>query len=188
MDTVEEQQEQPPVRISKLTGKPVQSRHYVHGVGAPTKYKPEYAHSLLEYFQSAPTTKLLQKTYIGKKGVQVTEDVEVANCIPFFERFAHSIGVTTKCMWEWKDKYPEFSKAYAQAQEIQKTFLIENGLLNRYNAQFAIFTAKNITDMRDKIDVDITQDIKIEVIGYDPDVLPPGRSGKQLPKAQIVDV
>lgn len=49
-----------------------------------------------------------------------------------------------------------FCNAYKEAKELQKEFLINLGLAGAAPAPFAIFTAKNVTDMRDKVETDIT--------------------------------
>lgn len=122
--------------------------------GRPTKYKPEYCEEIVGYFSAKPFDEV--ETPYGPK--------KVANPMPTFHKFAQFIGVNEDTVVEWvkaedKDgnlKYPEFSAAYKRAKELQKWFLIENGLNGVYNATFAIFTAKNITDMRDKTEIDHT--------------------------------
>ena len=57
-------------------------------------------------------------------------------------------GVKTETMDRLKD-LNDFCKAYKEAKELQKEFLISIGLSGAANAPFAIFTAKNVTDMRD---------------------------------------
>ncbi len=49
-----------------------------------------------------------------------------------------------------------FSVAYQEAKQAQKDFLINNGLSGASNAAFSIFTAKNVTDMRDKIETEVS--------------------------------
>jgi hypothetical protein len=52
--------------------------------------------------------------------------------------------------------YRDFSVAYRRAKELQKKQLINCALKGLYNAQFAQFTAINITDMRSKSDIELT--------------------------------
>jgi hypothetical protein len=47
-------------------------------------------------------------------------------------------------------KYPGFSAAYNQAKDLEKEFLVDSGLAGLYPPASFIFTAKNITDMRDR--------------------------------------
>ena len=102
--------------------------------GRPTKYKPEFPALLLDYFH--------ETIYERKK-------------LPFLSLFARQYaGVCEDTAIEWTKVHPEFSEAYKKAKDMQKEFLIEQGLEGNYNTAFAIFTAKNITDMRDKQEVE----------------------------------
>jgi hypothetical protein len=121
--------------------------------GRPTKYKKEYCDEIITFFDRELYHKELIEVKV-KGGGTKEEFREVPNDIAFFSEFARKIGVTTSSLDRWVHKYPEFRDAYKKAQQIQKEFLIKNGLAGRYNPTFAIFTAKNITDMRDKQEVD----------------------------------
>lgn len=59
--------------------------------------------------------------------------------IPTFERFATSNGFSKFAMYDWCEKYPEFAMAYAEAQELQKAFIMEGAAANAIPAQFAMF-------------------------------------------------
>ena len=121
--------------------------------GRPTKYKPEYCQKLLEFFDKPRFKRILVKKGVKSKGTK-DEYQLVANELPTFERFAHEIGVHYDTLREWVKVHPEFSEAWKRAKAIQKDFLIQNGLLGLYNSTFAIFTAKNITDMKDKVEME----------------------------------
>ena len=122
------------------------------GAGRPTKYKEEYCEEIVKYFSVEPYREVIVTTE-GKNFSK--EDVKlVPNQLPFLSAFARHIGVTHDTLIEWTNVHPEFSEAYKKAKELQKEFLIENGLQGLYNPAFAIFTAKNITDMRDKQEIE----------------------------------
>lgn len=122
--------------------------------GRPSKWSPEFNAAIVEFFSEEPSRER-QITVRHKNGNEETRYETVANPLPTFERFAHTIGVNGDTLVEWakpganEKKYPGFSAAYKTAKEKQKDFLVENGLMSLYNPAFAIFTAKNITDMRD---------------------------------------
>lgn len=109
----------------------------------------------------------------------------IPNKLPTLYKFAKSIGISYWTVNHWADKgsdpeldkaieqqivagttdsedfklsvaIKEFSHAYKEAKELQKEFLINIGLAGAAPAPFAIFTAKNVTDMRDKTETDIT--------------------------------
>lgn len=123
--------------------------------GAPTKYKPEYCQQIIEWFSVNPSEEEEVPHY--KDGQLVWTDKRiVSNPLPKFHEFATSIGVTHKTLHNWCNENEEFLQAYTHAKELQKYFLIENGLNGVYNASAFIFTATNITDMRSKSEKDIT--------------------------------
>jgi hypothetical protein len=109
----------------------------------------------------------------------------IPNKMPTLYQFARSIKVSYWSVWNWAEKggkakelekekkkeyteeelrkkeelrkgLEEFSKSYKEAKELQKEFLISIGLSGAAPSPFAIFTAKNVTDMRDKTEADIT--------------------------------
>lgn len=131
--------------------------------GRPSKYKSEYCAAIEEFFGIEPWEEV-EVSHTNKKGDEWTSYERRPNPMPKFHDFAKSIGVNEDTVVEWankKDKtgnlvYPDFSAAYKRAKELQKWFLIENGLNGLYNATFAIFTAKNISDMRDLTNIDHT--------------------------------
>ena len=103
--------------------------------GRPTKYEDTLPLKLLKHFES---------------------EIK-AGRLPFFSRFARTIAnVCEDTAIEWTKKHPEFSEAYKKAKDVQKEFLIESALTGKFDRTFSIFTAKNITDMRDKHETDIT--------------------------------
>jgi hypothetical protein len=129
----------------------------------PTKYDPKYCEEILEFFD-IPYTKMVTKTKYTEKQGKIEYEVEEANSLPTFERFSVDIGVHRGTLRRWCDNYPEFRTAYKKAQEYQKAMLMDLAMRGFYNPTFTIFTAKNITDMRDKVEQEITT--KIPTIIY----------------------
>ena len=147
-----------------------------HPGGRPSRFRKEYTKRMLDFF-SIPPSYDKEVTITDKKGNTTTKEQQTANRLPTFERFAHELGVCVGTLIDWAAatekeggkeflKYPEFSKAYKSCKELQKNFIIENGIGGLYNPTFAIFTAKNITDMRDHYEQDThhSGDIKVEFI------------------------
>ena len=134
--------------------------------GRPTKYKPEYCEEIEKFFNVEPYYDKPIEHY-GKDGEVKWEDFKrVANKLPTFKGFAQHIGVNTDTIVEWEKKYKDFSVAYTRAKEHQKYFLIENGLNGCYNPAFAIFVCKNITDMKDKQEVDHSGEFILKIEDY----------------------
>lgn len=132
--------------------------------GRPTDYRPEYCEALIKWFEIEPNREVEIPHY--KDGEITWNDYKIiANKLPKFHEFAKSIGIVHSTLLEWCDKNIEFSKAYTRAKELQKYFLIENGLNGCYNPTFAIFVSKNITDMKDKTETQISGGLSLPITG-----------------------
>jgi hypothetical protein len=131
----------------------VPDEHVKEKRNARCKYRPEYCQKLIEFF-STPLFTEKERTYTTKNGTVKTETYQVPNRLPMFEVFAHEVAnVSRVTLWRWTDAYPEFAEAWERAQELQKNFLIQNGISGLYNPVFTQFVAKNITDMKDRQEV-----------------------------------
>lgn len=140
----------------------------VYRMGRPSSYKPEYAVQLIEHMM---VDKFEKETieeeirYSPKTGIKVSEKRKfkmIPNDLPTLEGFARKIGVTYRTLLNWSEaveddtaevpvyKYPDFFQAYNIAKQLQKEFLIDNGLKGNYPPAAYIFTAKNVTDMTDR--------------------------------------
>lgn len=113
--------------------------------GRPTSYIPQYADQMLEYFNVEAGKDV---AYEGKDGEPKTARVAVD--FPTLAGFACKLGVHRETLLEWSKQFPEFSDAYKMAKEHQERILVQNGLKDGYHANFAIFTAKNVLNWRDK--------------------------------------
>jgi len=131
-------------------GKPAKDKH---PGGAPTKYLPEYCQQMVEYFDATPTLEQV----IAKKTTNGLIE------FPTFERFASKVGVTMNTIYNWCKEYPEFLLAYEKSKQMQKSFLMQAGLNELYNAGFAKFVAINCTDMRDKTETELSGEISTRV-------------------------
>lgn len=88
------------------------------GEGAPSKYRPEYCQSIVEYFDH-PTSWALNTDAKGSaKAVP-------AGKLPTFERYAANLGVTSRTLLFWQEAHPEFKEAYEIAKSLQKAFILE---------------------------------------------------------------
>lgn len=134
-------------------------------MGRPTKYKPEYCEQLIAFFSSPKRERVVKSVTTGKNEYEKTEYQTIPCDLPTFAKFARKIGVNGDTIVEWAKatledgktlKYPEFSAAYNDAKDLQKEFLVDNGLAGLYPPASFIFTAKNITDMRDQTLIDHT--------------------------------
>jgi len=134
--------------------------------GRPTKYKPEYADALIDYFsrEVVKEIKTITQGSNGKGGEWSKEETRYeALFFPTLELFAHEIGVNDDTLVEWANKrypedheqageleHPEFSAAYTRVKKIQKGLLIQNALIGKLNPGFAQFFAVNNLGMQSK--------------------------------------
>jgi len=124
-------------------------------VGRPSSYDPKFCEEIVNYFSVEPF-EVLTIHISGKNGYQKEEPKLLPCRFPTLERFACNINVNTDTLVEWAKNHPEFSAAYEKAKHMQKDILVTNGLNGQYASNFAIFVAKNFTDMKDKSETDIT--------------------------------
>jgi len=125
-------------------------------VGRPSKYKPEYCQAIIDFFSGPKSERIVKSVTTGKNEYEKTEYVTVPCELPTLAKFARKIGVNKDTVIEWTKQHKEFSDAYNDIKDLQKEFLVDNGLAGLYPPASFIFTAKNITDMRDKSEIDHT--------------------------------
>lgn len=129
-----------------------------HAGGRPTKYRREYCDLIITYFDSVePYRKevMEESTEYYANGTERgsrTKYQLIPNKMPTLFRFAEQIKVDKSTLLEWANKHPEFSSALEKSKDIQKEFLIDAGMSGASNPAMTIFTAKNVTDMRDRIE------------------------------------
>ena len=116
----------------------------------PTKYKKEYCQKMFDFFNIRHTV-FEEVTKIGKDGEEKTLQIEKANILPTFEKFAVNIDVHYDTLQEWRKEHEEFSEAYKKCKNLQKDMLNDLAMRGFYNPVYTIFVAKNITDMTDKV-------------------------------------
>lgn len=132
--------------------------------GRPSSYKPEYCKAIIKFFDIEPYKEVVKKRYTRKDGEICEEFALRANDLRFFSQFSRSIGVSTDSLNAWCTQYPEFSVAYNSAKEMQKEHLVINGLQENFSGYFSVFTAKNITDMRDKVESEVNVNFSAKMI------------------------
>ena len=122
-----------------------------NATGAPSLYKPEYCQDMIQFFNREPF-----EDKMTVKGVQ-----RLANRLPTFANFAFLNSLTEATLLNWCKEYPEFFEAYNTCKQLQKDFLTANGLEGLYPPASFIFVAKNITDMRDKQEVEHSGNVSL---------------------------
>lgn|SRR3990167_6416685 len=81
--------------------------------------------------------------------------------MPFFSDFAReTANVSEDTLFTYTGLSKEFFGSWAQCKEIQKKFIIFCGMNGISNSVFAIFAAKNLTDMKDKQEIEHSGSVK----------------------------
>lgn len=143
--------------------------------GRPTKYKESYCQDLLDFMSRTSHEVVVDTTYykvpdnvqknLVENGVDIKEMPDgtlksatnklIANTFPTFQRRCHNIWIHIDTMKERVSKYPNFSLAYKKSKQIQESILLENAMQWEYNANFAMFMAKNNFWYKDSKDITI---------------------------------
>lgn len=126
------------------------------GVGQPTAYHPRYCTEIIDYFGNAEAWEI---NYSDKGSAQTIPQ----NKLPTAARFARAIGIDVSTLYKWVDRRPEFALAYANAMELQKTFIMEAGGVS-INAAFAMFMLKCNHGMTDVVDTNKDDDGNVEMV------------------------
>ncbi len=120
-----------------------------NAAGEPKKTAEKWKHVPNKFPTLIQFAKHVKVSYFSlKEWAERGEDPEIAY------KLRHNEGLSTKEVEMLKD-IAEFSKAYKEAKDLQQDFLVQNGLNGASPAAAFIFTAKNVTKMRDKVENDI---------------------------------
>lgn len=123
--------------------------------GAPTKYLPDYCQDIVLFFEKAPVFERVYES--DTSGSNANEKfINIPAQMPSLFRWCQKIGITHKTMLNWSEEYPEFLQSLEIAKQIQKEWIIRVGQSGLGSSSFIQFVAKNVTDMKDKVENDIT--------------------------------
>ena len=129
--------------------------------GRPTKYKSLYCQQIIEFF-NRPHTYESEITHTNKKGESWISYQTRANPVPLMCDFAQYIGTTVQTLNTWTKQHSDFLEATTHAQDLQLRHLATITGLGLYNANWSIFMAKNISQWRDKKDVEHSGSVGFE--------------------------
>ena len=125
-------------------------------------YDPKYCDEIIKFFDIEPRRLVTKKCITKRDGETIEEFIEVGNDPKFLSEFARSIGVSQQTLHNWAEKHEEFFEALKKAKELQLEHIVKNALTGSFQQVFSIFTLKNISDWRDRKEVDFTGDMKFE--------------------------
>ncbi len=136
----------------------------------PSKYKPEYAKKLVDFFDVEPFEVVVLPHYFDTDAHRIKwkDFKRVARKLPTLRDFAKKIRVPISTVYDWlrethKSYQKDFAAAFETAKEIRKDFLIQNALQGLYMPPTFKFVAVNLTDMRDKSETELSGDLKIYI-------------------------
>ena len=112
--------------------------------GRPTMYDRKFCEEIIEFFDIEPYREI---TTENKNGTEITK--LIANDLPTMAGFASHIGVSKPTLVNWGKAHPEFFAAITRAKTIAEKILVANTLQGLYEPRFAVFVAKNYTDLKD---------------------------------------
>lgn len=127
--------------------------------GSPPKYDPKYVQEFIDYFSEPPYREVLKKI-VTKQGDVVEVPVNEATDFKSLAGFAIKIGVHRDTLHQWAKEFPDFSDVYSRAKDFQENFLTVNGAKTLIQPQFGMFIAKNVTDFKDKREVELSGNVQ----------------------------
>jgi hypothetical protein len=119
--------------------------------GRPTKYKKEYIKKVDEYLDICQDGEKQVVKYEGEHSTGYETKIVVK--LPTIEGFSLFIDVPNRCIYDWKEKYEDFSQSLDKIVKVQKERLIGNGLSGDYNSTIAKLILSSNHGMREKSDV-----------------------------------
>jgi len=122
--------------------------------GRPTRYYPELCDELLKFFGAVEEPYRETDVTIGGKNWERTEVKLLPNKLPTLEAFCWKHKLLPEYISRWVDEYDDFRQAVTLVKAWQKELIVQGGLSGVYDSKFAMFTAINVTDMRNTITYD----------------------------------
>ncbi len=141
--------------------------------GRPSDYKEEYCKDIIEFFSRA-LTRTVDKTYTTKAGTVIVEKIEKPNELPTIDEYCNKLGITRQTLLNWTKDHSDFLEALTRAKQLEKDFLIKNGISGRFDKTW-MFVAENFTDMRSKVQLTGSEDGPVII-----QIVPPASSGAEI--------
>ena len=91
---------------------------------------------MLAFFCRAPYTCTTTEKYDRNGNVTSVREERTPCEFPTFARFAAEIGVSLAEVLAWR-KHADFDRAYLACEALQRSLVIENAMLGRYDSSFA---------------------------------------------------
>ena len=181
-------------RMKYFMSKDLPSRDDVaklEGRGAKSGYYPALVLECYEYFNIPPVS----ITRITDPKTNEISLESTVNSLPTKAGFACKVGILQYTLASYASKlnddgtkqYPEFSLAWASAQDSQENILVHNTLSGDYNAGFAKFVAQNLLQWRESKDLKVISDSTTKIIKINVDMSPEQASQIYLEQMKTIE-
>jgi DNA-binding transcriptional regulator YiaG len=105
------------------------------------------ANEMKRYFDIEYTK--IKKVISFMDGEEIVKEVEIAENLPTFERFAANIGISIHTLNKWREEDNYFNEAYEICKAIQTDMIVNLGLKGMYDGRFATFVAKAVVGLKE---------------------------------------
>jgi len=122
--------------------------------GRPTIYSKEMLKKTLEYINSCEDDEYDYEKTIGEKSNSYEKRTRVN--LPSIEGLAFELSVHKDTLYEWEDKYEEFSDALNKLRAKQARVVLNKGLSGDYNPTIAKLILSNNHGYKEKSETDVT--------------------------------
>jgi hypothetical protein len=149
--------------IKKVMGAPKGNKYAVGGGGGrPTKLTPkllEKARGFLKWQKG----QIITKVVFNKDGRQEIE----APRPPTVNHFSEYLGISRETAYAWDKENIDFSDILSEVQQKYEQVLIDNGLVDRYNANLAKFLLSADHGKKEKSDLTSNdKEIAMNIVNY----------------------
>ena len=122
-------------------------------VGRPTSYDANYhPQAVHEYLATCRDTEDMKVTMESDKTGTTAYQFSTKVKLPQMAGLARYFHVARSTLWEWKEKYPEFSIALEELMAEQELRLADNGLGGQYNSTITKLMLSNNHGYKEKTD------------------------------------
>lgn len=131
--------------------------------GRPPSYDPRHCKEMLEFFQSWPEFREVERTIVQNGRVTKIKE-KVVNYPPTLNKYAIKLGISRITLKRWAEQNEEFCITYNACKTIQEEWLCDRATVGEYHAGFTQLMLTNHTDIKDKVTHEIPEGgIKIQI-------------------------
>lgn len=118
--------------------------------GRPSEYHPRHITEMLDFFNSWPEFREVEKTVVVNGRVLKIKEMAV-NYPPTLNKYAIKLGIDRRTLLNWAESHPDFFPTYKACKTIQEEWLSDRATTGEYHAGFTKLMLTNHTDIREKV-------------------------------------